>query len=1215
MTNFFVPNTIYASKYSNSLELAVGNSTFRWLVDTGASVSAVKYETVLQLNIPIHRQISSISGIGGNLYTEGIVYIELSVNGRSLCHKFHVLRNLTCVTSGILGQDFLRKYKSVIDLEHNTVTLNIHDSEALTLPLQLGLLGKNSYITVPPRCEKIFYVDTEINEDCLVISNELCNGVYLAGGLCRPHNGKIPIQLLNTRENEVCLSYFQPPIQRLSQYNICTYENSHVDGDRVRKMFSFLELSHLNKEEKTSIQNICAKFADIFYIPGDSLTPSRIDPQNIHLKPNVAPVFVKQYRLPHSQRTELEHQVKTMLSEKIIEPSHSAWSSPVLLVPKQPDAEGNKKWRLVIDFRKLNEQILDDKFPLPNIHDILDSLSGSMYFSHLDLHQGFFQLKLNEQSRPYTAFTTPSGHYQLTRLPMGLKTSPSCFSRAMTIAMSGLNYEKCLIYMDDLVCYGRNLDTHNKNLMDIFSRLRKFNLKLNPAKCEFLKKEILYLGHLVSAEGIKPDPNKVAVLQNYPEPKNAEDVKRFVAFSNYYRKFIPNFAKLCIPLNNLTRKNIQFNWNEDCKQAFLSLKKALSLPPVLQYPDFSENNTFILKTDASGIAVGSLLCNSNRNPVAYASRSLNKAERNYPTIEKELLAIVWSIKYFRPYLYGRRFIVQTDHKPLVYLFSMTNPSSRLIKFRLILEEYDFSVEYVKGSDNVQADALSRIILTSNDLIGMNKNIISVLTRAQRKRMSQVDSLQTNTSDDKRTDHPRVVEVLRHPKEFTELRFLTSSEWQSKSKTCDERYDNLAFDKKKLIIYIQPVTRSHRARGAFARELSRFCAKIQVDDLYIFRNNNNITLIKELAQDISNMVPGSGPRLCVLKGTIRIDDSDTQRVILNDYHMLPTSGHAGIRRMSNNIRQRYFWPGLDKDVAEFVKRCDKCQRQKHFKNTKEPMVITTTGNCAFDRVFLDLVGPLVKDSNNYVYILTLQCDLTKYVEAYPLVTKETTSVASALVNNFILRYGIPREIITDRGTEFISNTMQEVCKLLKITQLTSTSYHHQTIGSLENSHKHLISYLRTQTNNETDNWSSWLPFWCFAYNTTVHSETRYTPHELVFGKPCNIPSNLCNAIDPLYNFNAYPNELKYRLQKSQYDAKCNLLKTKELRKIQYDSYVNPVTYKSGDLILIKNEAISNKLDPLYKGPYTVIREHNPNVVISNKGKEVTVHKNRTKLYTP
>lgn len=360
---------------------------------------------------------------------------------------------------------------------------------------------------------------------------------------------------------------------------------------------------------------------------------------------------------------------------------------------------------------------------------------------------------------------------------------------------------------------------------------------------------------------------------------------------------------------------------------------------------------------------------------------------------------------------------------------------------------------------------------------------------------------------------------------------------------------------------------------------------------------------------------TGPRLCILNDVKIIENKDDQKVILNDFHLLPTSGHAGIRRMYNNIKKYYFWSGLERDVIEFIKKCDKCQRQKHTSHyVKEPLTVTTTANSAMEKIFLDVVGPLDRDDYNYLYILTIQCELSKYVEAYPMKTKSAEEVARNFVNHFILRFGIPARVATDRGTEFLSSVFKETCKLLNITTLNSTAYHHETIGSLENTHKSLGNYLRIQTDNHPNSWSTWLPFWCFAYNTSVHTATKFTPFELVFGKKCNIPSNLTkNSVNPLYNCDNYPLELKYRLQTSQKEAYDNLYESKSARKQKHDLKCNPITYKPNDLVLVKNET-GNKLQSIYDGPYLVIKDVSPNVeILKDKGKTDLVHKNRTKLY--
>lgn len=1194
------------------LLIASYNKTYSFLIDSGASLSAISYKHIRNLNIPFHNQIVTINGLGGKVQTMGYVYIPLSLDGYVIHHKFFVFQSLPILSNGIIGRDFLNRFRALVDFNKNILSMNIGNNQNFILHIT------NNYnlnvFQIPPRSESVHFIQTEFESDCVVCSKELQDGLYLASSVASPVNGKIPIKIMNVTEKAITVSNISPSIHLLTDYNICSFQSSENNADRVKTLFSLLKLTDLNEEETASIKHICAKYANIFYLPGDKLTVTDIYTHNISLKPNVSPIFSKSYRLPKVQKDEIKRQISNMLNEGIIEPSKSDWSSPVLLVPKKLDASGQKKWRFVVDYRKLNDYIENDRYPLPDITEILESLSGSVYFTHLDLHQGYFNVKLDENCRKLTAFY--SGQYQMTRMPMGLKTSPSSFSRMMNMAMSGLNNEKCLIYLDDLIVFGRNLTSHNKNLQDVFERLQKVNLKLNPSKCTFLKKQILYLGHLISNKGILPDPEKVSTIEKYPCPQNADEVKRFVAFTNYYRKFIPNFSEIAQPLNHLCRKNVLFNWDDTCQKSFEMLKKLIISPPVLDYPDFTEQNHFILQTDASNKAIGAVLSNKNGRPVAFTSRTLNKAESNYPVIEKELLAIVWAVKYFRPYLYGQYFKIRTDHKPLIYLFGMKDPSSRLMKFRLVLEEYNFDVEYVKGSDNAAADALSRICLSSKELKDLNTNI-NVMTRAQSRKIlnnpdsSSLDMIRT----DLRSDQPKVVSIDVKPRESVELCMISAINLNKLRKQggISKENNTFCYDSNKRIIYIKYLnTESRMSRREFVNELDKFCKLIKINEICIVKKNDNKEFIKKLIEEIKSMNDRKGPRICVINNVKTIYNKDDRKVILNDFHLLPSSGHAGMRRMINNIKRYYYWPGIDKDVRNYVKRCDKCQRQKHSLPIKEPMNITTTANSAFEKVYLDLVGPFEVDNNNYSYILTLQCELTKYVEAYPLTSKKTEEVAKSFVTNFILRYGVPKEITTDRGKEFIAATFKEVCKLLQINQLNSTAYHHQSLGALEVSHKNLNSFLRIQTDNHPETWSSWLPFWSFAFNTTVHSETNFTPYELVFGKKCSLPRNLCTQVEPLYNFDYYPYELKYRLQITQKEARDNLLKSKQSRKIYYDKYTNPISYKVNDLILVKNET-GNKLCPLFSGPYTVINDKPPNVEILKNNKVELVHKNRTKLY--
>ncbi|KAJ8709933.1 hypothetical protein PYW07_009299 [Mythimna separata] len=807
------------------------------------------------LKIPFHSQRLRIKGIGGDVISTGYVYINLRRNNVDFKHKFYVLKSLPSKVNGILGQDFFQTFKAILNFELKSLQLTSVCGKMITVPFT-EIDNGNTFLTVGARSESIHFIETDILEESVIECQELCEGVFAANSIVKPTNGKVPLQILNTRDEDVNLYNITLNKTKLSDYRICHFSKPVMNADRVKNLFSLLKLNGLNEEEMKSIENICAKFPDVFHLPGDKLSTTPLCQQTIELKAHATPVYTKPYRLPYAQKAEVDKQIQKMLDDGIIEESRSPWSSPLLLVPKKQDSNGLKKWRIVIDYRKLNNQIQDDKFPLPNISDILDSLSGSMYYSHLDLYQGFYQNNLNPDSRPYTAFTTSKNQYQMTRLPMGLKTSPNAFSRMMTLAMTGLNYEKCLVYQDDLAVFGRNLNNHNQNLIDVFSRLRKVNLKLNPEKCKFLQKEILYLGHIVSEKGILPDPQKTKVVQNYPRPQNPQEVKRFVAFVNYYRKFIPNFAEYAYPLNKLCCKNVAFAWTDHCENSFQYLKKSLINPPVLQYPNFSENNTFILQTDASGTAIGSVLCNGDGRPVAYASRGLNEAERRYPTIEKELLAIVWSVKHFRPYLYGRQFRIQTDHRPLVYLFGMRDPSSRLLKFRLQLEEYNYSVEYLKGSKNAAADALSRIMLSSDDLKKIS--VLNVITRAQSKQMALsknadfTESKSSHDSSSNNLEQAKVVEIIKKPNNLVELSLTTDKEIKRLSnKTLLEFSDYFIYVPSKSIIYLNPRSRSSFTRDGMMRDLRLLCKKYNINELCIIKNDKNKEFAISLVESISN----------------------------------------------------------------------------------------------------------------------------------------------------------------------------------------------------------------------------------------------------------------------------------------------------------------------------------------------------------------------------
>ena len=332
-----------------------------------------------------------------------------------------------------------------------------------------------------------------------------------------------------------------------------------------------------------------------------------------------------------------------------------------------------------------------DAYPLPRIEDNLDALGGSKYFSVFDLVSGFHQVPLSDDAKDKTAFCTQSGLYSWVSMPMVLTNSPATFSKLMEIAMKGLTRQSLMIYLDDIIVFSQTEVQHIERLTQVFERLREANLKIKVNKSSLFQKQVKYLGHVISAEGISTDPDKIKAIQNIKTPVNTKDIKSLLGMAGYYRKFIQDYATIVQPLTRLLKKKVPYLWTEECAKSLNTLKSAMISSDILMYPDFMKE--FILDTDCSGIAMGAVLSQLNEQeeekPIAYFSRSLNNAQRNYPITKQEMCALVESIRHFKPYLYGSKFTCRVDHHSLIWLKSMKNPTGILARWLETLEEYSF----------------------------------------------------------------------------------------------------------------------------------------------------------------------------------------------------------------------------------------------------------------------------------------------------------------------------------------------------------------------------------------------------------------------------------------------------------------------------------------------------------------------------------------------
>ncbi|XP_078247484.1 uncharacterized protein LOC144588434 [Pogona vitticeps] len=417
------------------------------------------------------------------------------------------------------------------------------------------------------------------------------------------------------------------------------------------------------------------------------------------------PQAVSPYRVTGPYRDKVRKELDEMLRENIIVPSSSPWSSPIVLVDK-PDGS----IRFCVDYRKLNRVTTPDAYPMPRLDNLIETIGGCRFISSLDLVKGYWQLRIDPRDQEKTAFCSPFGLYEFRVLSFGLRNAPATFQRLMDQTLAGLG-DFTVAYIDDIGIFSNTWEDHLLHLELVLQRLSAAGLTVKASKCQLGSPEIKYLGHMVGGGMIKPLEAKIEAVRDWPRPNTKKKVKSFLGLVGYYRKFIPRFSEIAAPLTDLTRKTAddRIPWTSDCEAAFQRLKEALINYPVLRAPDFDRE--FIIYTDASNSGVGAVLCqedeNGDQHPVSYLSRKLQKGERHLATVEKECLAIVYAIQKAKPYIWGRHFILCTDHSPLQWLKTMKTQNSKLMRWALNLQDYDFEVKVVRGSVNCVADALSR----------------------------------------------------------------------------------------------------------------------------------------------------------------------------------------------------------------------------------------------------------------------------------------------------------------------------------------------------------------------------------------------------------------------------------------------------------------------------------------------------------------------------
>lgn len=1265
------------------------------------------------------------------------IYLQLTV-GRTMTSTplipFYVIDHLPHLKTILLGMYFIREY--ILEINVATRTLRTKLEPAILIPLLSQQEENNHLMSVvseaiticlirslklPPH--SIAYVKVK-SPNKPMISSELVEYLYEPEGRIFLETGVTAANALVTGKDQISVIGLVNNSSRSHQLHAEDRVGtlSVIRPDTNFTLPSSAMINHvMDVPLKQSDQEQEKEFNDTLrsVLNSDrcSLTPSQIKLMRMLITKNRSafsmhsplktttltshridtgdnlPVFVPPYRVGPAQTEEISRQTQQMLENNIIRPSDSPYASPVILVKK---ADGS--YRFCIDYRKLNAITKRDVYPLPRIDDMLDALGKAIIFTTFDLESGFWQIPVHPDDIEKTAFNTQQGHYEFRVLPFGLTNAPSTFQRVMDRVLRP-HQAYCKVFVDDIIIFSDTVDQHYIHVQNVLTSINNARMTIKLKKCKMGKNEVRFLGHLVSHRTIKPDPEKIAAVKAFPVPTTVVQLQSFIGLVGYYRRFIRQLSTTAEPLYKLLKKNSVWHWTLTHQNAFDKLKTALTSSPLLSLPDFTQ--TFYLHTDASLSGLGAVLCQKTdeaEHPICYASKTLNAAQRNYTVTEQEALAVVWAVKLFRPYLLGRPFFIVTDHSALKSLFKHKDTSSRLMRMILQLQDYDYTIIHRPGTQNTNADVLSRLpallerqdtrvhclvsaVTRSSDntlpafhRTGVDPDLVLDpnaydLERALRESQSNYNHVTEREHEDDEA-HSEQIELQDVKNDYydedhnslhiteskhddtvnmdddqshestpvsapttsnSELELMEHNDHGTNRMKNEQRADPLL---KPIIQYLE--TKNLPKDTSSAQQLSGY--------------NTHYKLMNSLLYyDISE---GIAPPKNTSRFNLRTrhhEQASTLRIVvpsnmslplLQEYHDGPCGAHLGLSKTYDKIGKKYYWPHMYSDIRTYILTCDKCVKRKTRQEYKNlPIGSIPSPSLPFECLGIDILGPLPETNvTHYKYILVIVDHFTRWPFAFPMTNHRAKTIADLLVERVFMEHGFPATLLSDRGTEFLSELMMAVLQIFRVKKLNTSAYHPQTNGMTERFNQTLTIMLTHYVQKYQTDWDRYLPYLLFAYRTAAHASTLQSPFFLVYGREARYPfetlSSQADATDVETECKAddarrYVTDLITRLKLvhdvvKQRDNDAQLAKDERNKEIRD----RMPQYAVGSLVLLYTPVVVvntvKKLTALWRGPYQVleimpnrlnyrIQLVNKRGVLIMRSKPLFVHVSRLKQY--
>ena len=956
-----------------------------------------------------------------------------------------------------------------------------------------------------------------------------------------------------------------------SDFNITDHDLSDSDFLNLFKLNDDLEPAH-----RSALEDRLVKWKQVFAKTEAEMGRTDLLTHRIDLH-DEKPFKIRHRRIPPNMYNEVKTHLQKMLDTGVIRESKSPYCSPVVIVRKKDNS-----LRFCIDMRELNRRTIKDSYSLPRIDETLDSISGASWFSCLDLKSGYWQVEIEEAHKERTAFSVgPLGFFECNMMPFGATNAPSTFQRLMELALRDVNLEMCVVYLDDIIVFSNSVEEHLDRLEIIFERLHKAGLKLKPSKCQFLLRRVKYLGYLVSEKGIEMDPDKVQAVKNWPIPQSVDELRRYLGFASYNRRFIKDYAKIAKPLNDLlhgqnycTKKGpkarLSFQWGEVEHNAFRKLNDLLCSPPVLGFADYSV--PYELEVDASRDGLGAILyqkIDGVRRPIYFASRGLSTSERNYPSHKLEFLGLKWAVTdKFKDYLFGAKFTVKTDNNPLTYILTTAKLDATGHRWLAELSAFDFDIQYLAGKLNVAADALSRkrehTSLISEDVIRAISNSHTC------HNLCLAESLCSS------------IDVSLH--QVTNA--LTTNVDVKKHQEGDALIANI----------ISAVRTGVRPESSI--ELRPWLRQLNS-----FKVNDKGVLVK----------------------VSTLNDQEVERVVLPSSLHDPTlrqlhddMGHLGQDRVIDLVKSRFYWPGYLDTIQKYIHSCGRCIRRKT-PTTDKASLCTITTSQPLEMVSMDYLT--VEPSRGCENILVVTDLFTKYSLAIATRNQTAHTTAKALYDNFIVHYGFPGRLHSDQGRNFESAVIKELCALAGMTKSRTTPYHPMGNGQCERFNRTLLSMLGTLVEEKKSNWSQYLSTLTHAYNCTKNDSTGYSPHFLMFGREPLLPVDVTYGLKHADSgsgetYSSYVNSLKEKLDYAFAAAMKNQGHSTGKNQERYNVKAKASVLQIGDHVLVRNVQLRGRqklADKWSTDVFSVQGHPNPDIPVYsvrplNGGRIRVLHRN-------